>query len=67
MASPVPQDYLTSTVFDAVEAMTTEQKAALLLNTSLAMMQAGQCAQAMLLVMGMDGPTDSLQQVRRKG
>ncbi|KAL5518533.1 hypothetical protein ACEPAH_215 [Sanghuangporus vaninii] len=42
MASPVPQDILTSTVFDAVEAMTTEQKAALLLNTSLAMIQAGQ-------------------------
>ncbi|EJD04432.1 uncharacterized protein FOMMEDRAFT_82069 [Fomitiporia mediterranea MF3/22] len=42
MASPAPQDDLTPAVFDAVQQMNTAQKAALLLNTSLAMIEAGQ-------------------------
>lgn len=43
MASPAPQDELTPAVFDAVQTMSAGQKASLLLNTSLAMIQAGQC------------------------
>ncbi|KAI5122658.1 hypothetical protein M0805_007919 [Coniferiporia weirii] len=42
MASPSPQDELTNEVFDAVLTMNPVQKATLLLDTSLALIQAGQ-------------------------
>ena len=41
MASPPPQDGLNDAVFDAVQTMNTDQKAALLLETSLSMIQSG--------------------------
>lgn len=41
MATSVPQDELTSTVFDAVQSLNQSRKADFLLDTSLALIEAG--------------------------